>query len=102
MSAAPHDPELEVTELDAGYDRHWFATHPTRRFRVRQNRDGLWLVRRAGRDVMLRVFARSIRRAPHDADQELAAMWFDTAYAGWTSEQIQRAAKRALKPDGKK
>jgi hypothetical protein len=59
-------------------------------------------VRRSGKDVMLRVFVRSIRRASPDADQELATMWFGTTYPGWSPEQIQRAANWALKQGRKK
>jgi hypothetical protein len=100
--AAPQELQPQVTEIAASDDRDWFAAHPNRQFCARRDGRDWWLIRRAGKDVLLRTFARSQRRTPPDTDQELAAMWVAAAYPEATPQQIKKAVKRVLKRGAKR
>jgi hypothetical protein len=89
---------LCVTEADALDDRS--ADHLDRRFRARLGDGGVWLIRRvpqgSGPDVCLRTFSRS-QRLLGDGAGDLAPAWYAAAYPDWSTEKVQKSARKALK-----
>ena len=71
-----------VTDIESGDDRAWFATHPNRRYRVRQAETGWWLVRRRSGGVLLRSWAATLLPGLPDTDNALCEAWCAAAYPG--------------------
>src|SRR5262249_53474874 len=88
-----------VREADATDDATWFSDRPQRLFRARLGDGGTWVVRRRPQgsdpDIYLRTFSRTPVR--HATDSELAAAWFSTAFPGWSREEVNTAARKAIR-----
>jgi hypothetical protein len=86
----------KVDEATAAADRQWLAEHPRRRFRARNSRDGYWIVRKGTGGALLRTLSR-LSEPSGDADLELAALWFASAWPEMPVEEVQRRAREACK-----
>jgi hypothetical protein len=95
-------PDSIVAESDHDDDSYWFADHPKRRFRAKEDRQGrLWLVRRVLQGGDADVFLRTpVARRPIDSEFTIGVAWFQTAlrvspeHALKATRKIMRGVRR--------